>query len=1096
MMHRLFMTAICLVGSVPASPLAQAADDKGDFAAHAAPLLRRFCVECHGHEGAEAGLDFERLLAVPDFAVRFKTWEKVNAVLSDKRMPPEDTAQPSDGQRSELGALIRDRIDAVARDQAGDPGRIVMRRLTSAEYAYAIRDLTGLDLPLERTLVGDAVGGEGFTNVGEVQFIEDAILERYLEAAKIVAAHAVIGAGPLEFFQHPGKTGLELSAIDRIQKICRAHGFRTGAAEGGEPYGLHRYPRAFFVAWRFHHRHKLGLEDASLADLADEEGLAVRFVQHILNVVNQPAPSFPTSEIVAAWRKLPVPTGPDANLRKSVGAQCQALYESMRDRQSLLAAAAGADEEVALLTNGTLNVLSTHSFKADIDWTPGAEKASVRFAVASATRTGADNAVVIWRKPLVRFVRAEGGQMDQQAFVGILSEKLRKEVAFGSHPKGGQIGAEDFVITGASELALEFRVPEGTKGLELLVKAELDVEHGEDCVVRCTITDGSTGRRTAADTGAVSTLLADPGGAAFASWKQGVLEFALDLPDVSHREPAPSDRDPIPAPYDNTYNNAERNDFHYQIKYHRGDRFLVEHLLDDATRQRLDQAWVDLLSSFEYHDAFLRFVAEKYDLDLGDRGVADLDSASIDGLAAEPRPFVRRLFEGYAASRRELNTARPGHVDDALRFARLAWRRPLSSGEEERLRSFYRGMRAEEKLDHAPAIRALLARILVAPAFLYRVESPPDRAGIVPLSDWALASRLSYFLWSSPPDAELRAAAAAGLLRDEKQLALQARRMVRAPKARRFATEFFGQWFGFYRFDGYRGVDAERFTEYTDALKTAMYDEAVSFFEHIVRADRPVREILFADYAFLNDELARHYGIDSEVALSDRPTLVKGVDKFHRGGLLRLGAVLTVTSAPLRTSAVKRGDWVLRRVLGTPVPPPPADVGSISADDAIADGKTIREQLIAHRQDATCVNCHSRIDPLGFALEHFDAIGRWRDRYRDGKPIDPTGTLNDGTRIEGPAGLRGYLRRQEKQFHRTLCTKLLGYALGRSELLTDRRLIDGMMGDLETDGRLSDLVVRIVTSSQFRHQRGRAENEHRTNAPGNVPQEGLEYDNR
>jgi hypothetical protein len=587
---------------------------------------------------------------------------------------------------------------------------------------------------------------------------------------------------------------------------------------------------------------------------------------------------------------------------------------------------------------------------------------------------------------------------------------------------------------------------------------------------------------TAAETGATAALLTDPNAKSFASWKAGVMEFARKLPEVSHREPAPSDRDPIPAPFDNTYNTAERNMFHYVIKYHRDDRFLVTHILDDATRKRLDQAWTDLLTSFEYHDAYLRFVGKKYKLKLPTQGVAELNQSRIDKFPAVPRQIAQRLRDDWVKSHRDLKAAALRQIEDAIRFAQASWRRPLSDQEAERLRAFYTSLRKEAGLDHVKAMRALLARILVAPAFLYRVEYAPDQSGVVPLSDLELASRLSYFLWSSAPDVELRKVAMAGRLQDSQQLTAQVRRMLRDPKARRFATEFFGQWFGFYRFDGHRGVDVERFPEFTESLKASMYDEAVSFFEHIVKQDRPVREILFADYSFLNRELAEHYGVQTKVELSESLVLVARVKKFHRGGLLRLGAVLTATSAPLRTSPVKRGDWILRRVLGTPVPPPPADAGSIPADDVLADGLTLRQRLVAHRSDASCVNCHARFDPLGFALEHFDSVGRWRDKYRDGKAIDATSTLNDGTKISGPDGLRRHLQVREADFHRTLCTKLLGYALGRSELLTDRPLIEQMQADLKagskTDGRLSRLIIKIVSSKQFRHRRVELQTDH------------------
>ena len=347
----------------------------------------------------------------------------------------------------------------------------------------------------------------------------------------------------------------------------------------------------------------------------------------------------------------------------------------------------------------------------------------------------------------------------------------------------------------------------------------------------------------------------------------------------------------------------------------------------------------------------------------------------------------------------------------------------------------------------------------------------------MPLSDWQLASRLSFFLWSSMPDEELRAAAAGGRLQEPAELERQARRMLRDPKARRLAAEFFGQWLGFYRFDRFQGIDRGRFPEFTDRLRSALYEEAVSFFEHIVREDRPVDEVVFADYTFLNRPLAEHYGIPVGAAAGDAFARVDGLEKYHRGGLLGLGAVLAVTSAPRRTSAVKRGDWVLRRVVGTPVPPPPANVGSIPADDVLPDGLTVRQRLEAHRKNASCINCHARIDPLGFALEPFDPLGRWRDAYGDGRPIDASGTLRDGTTVSGPDGLRNYLRREKTQFHRTISTKLLGYALGRPELASDRpadRRDDGRPrqgGPLRGPGR-ADRDQRTVPESTFGVRRG------------------------
>ncbi len=445
-----------------------------------------------------------------------------------------------------------------------------------------------------------------------------------------------------------------------------------------------------------------------------------------------------------------------------------------------------------------------------------------------------------------------------------------------------------------------------------------------------------------------------------------------------------------------------------------------------------------------------------------------MTQARVAALPEAVRPHVRSLRAHYDAVTRAWRLGEPGHVEDALAFASRAWRRPLASAEQADLRAFYRRLRGVQRLDHDAAVRGLVARILMSPAFLYRVEAGP-RAAEATLDGWELASRMSFFLWSSIPDDELRRAAAAGELRDPGKLAGQVRRMTADPKARRLATEFFGQWLGFYHFDQYRGVDTGRFPEFTDEVKASMYDEAVSTFEYIVRQGRPVKEILHADYAFLNRTLATFYGIDTSLTSSDRLERVEGVRAFDRGGALRLGSVLTTTSAPLRTSPVKRGDWILRRVLGTPTPPPLADAGTLPADDQTFGGLTLRERLAQHKRDARCASCHLRIDPLGFPLEGFDAVGRRREAYADGKPIDLTGEFKDGTTIVGSHGLLTYLQSQDTKVMTTLSRKMLGYALGRNPQASDRRLI-GEMVEAGGNASFSDLATRIVTSRQFRNR--------------------------
>ena len=297
------------------------------------------------------------------------------------------------------------------------------------------------------------------------------------------------------------------------------------------------------------------------------------------------------------------------------------------------------------------------------------------------------------------------------------------ELQFGRHPAGAKIDDNDFARSKHRETRARVRGScRRLTSAQLIVNARLDVEHGEECVVRCTISDGANPGETAASTGVYSARLADPHGSAYRWLKPGIEEFARKLPEISHREPAPSDRDPIPSPFDGTYNSAERNHFHAKIKYNRDDRFLVQYLLDDATRRRLDLAWADLLTSFDYHDEFYRVVARKYQLP-ADRRVADFDAAWIASLAEEPRKHVERLHNNFVAAERALAAAESEHFAQALQFAARAWRRPLSHDEEDRLRAFYARLRQGDEMQHEAALRLLLTRILVAPAFLYRYES-------------------------------------------------------------------------------------------------------------------------------------------------------------------------------------------------------------------------------------------------------------------------------------------------------------------------------------------------------------------------------------
>ncbi len=407
-------------------------------------------------------------------------------------------------------------------------------------------------------------------------------------------------------------------------------------------------------------------------------------------------------------------------------------------------------------------------------------------------------------------------------------------------------------------------------------------------------------------------------------------------------------------------------------------------------------------------------------------------------------------------------------------FASLAWRRPISKEEETQIDTLYReGLK--QGLDRESAGREVLARVLVAPHFLFKTELSPVVAtgpeGLAQepehaVSAWELASRLSYFLWSSKPDGELRAAAANGTLLKPEVREAQVRRMLRDRKAQAMAKEFMGQWLDFAGFDKHSAVDAKKFPEFTPELRADMYRESVTFFEKLIRDDRPVREIISADYSYLNERLARFYGVPGVTGSEFKKVSLSGQP---RGGVLGMGSLLTKTSRSHRTSPVLRGNWLLQSVLGTPVPPPPADVPELKEHGP--KPATVREMLEQHRDAKACSTCHDRIDPLGFALENFDAIGRFRDKDEAGLPLDTSAQVKS-TKFTGFAGLRAYLQSHDDQFQAQFARKLLGYALGRQVLPSDKQLLKTITDKMKTgDGAFSSAVLAVVNSRQFLNRR-------------------------
>ena len=405
-------------------------------------------------------------------------------------------------------------------------------------------------------------------------------------------------------------------------------------------------------------------------------------------------------------------------------------------------------------------------------------------------------------------------------------------------------------------------------------------------------------------------------------------------------------------------------------------------------------------------------------------------------------------------------------------LARRAYRRPLEEFDLSTLMNFYRMGRSDASFD--AGIQLALERLLISPDFLFRVERDPidsDPGTIYALTDLEIASRLSYFLWSSGPDDELLVLAERSRLNDPEILEQQVMRMLADPRATALVQNFAGQWLYLRNLRG-AVPDPLVFPEFDENLREAFAKETEMFVESLLREDTSVLDLLGADYTFVNERLARHYGIEGIYGSHFRRVSLAPDMAERRGGIYGHGSLLTVTSYPNRTSPVLRGKWVLTNILGTPPPAPPADIPDLPDRGENGEAATVRDRLARHRESPACSVCHAPMDPLGLALENYNAVGQWRTTGEAELAIDSSGNLPDGTVFEGPMGLRTLLLERRDQFVGTFTEKLLAYALGRGPEYYDRPTVRAITRAAASDNyRWSSIIVGIVQSTPFRMRR-------------------------
>jgi hypothetical protein len=928
--------------SLAAADSPPAADSlEHQFSAQVRPFLERYCFSCHGSDKPEASLDLARYASVTAVASHPRPWGRVLERLRAEEMPPEDAPrQPTPEERAAVVAWVRELRDREERRSAGDPGPVLARRLSSAEFDYTVRDLTGVDIRPARDFPVDPANEAGFDNSGESLAMSPALLKKYLAAARLVADHVVLKPQGFVFAPHPAVTDTDRDKYCVLRII--------------DFYERHKvdYADYFLAAWRYRHRDRLGRAGADLSRFATEAGLSAKYLTMVWSLLTEspPAPG-PLGEVQAHWQNLP--------------ADAQEPGEARRDCECLR------------------------------------------------------DLVLHLRKGLVPPV-----------------DKLTA--------KGISNGSQPFVLWRNDRLAAQHM-----RGTE----------------------DGEAAAR-----------------------------FCRAFPDTF----VVTERAPYYDPGSSPKGRLLSAGFHLMHGYYRDDGPLCELVLDEGGRRELDALWheldfVTLAPVRQYKDFifFERAEPPRYmreaEFDFARSEDKDATSpekmgrlakaylAKARGLKAsdEALAAIETYFARMSAAVREVERARlaaePSHLDALVKFAERAYRRPLAAAERDDLLAFYHKLRREDDLGHEEALRDALASVLLSPHFCYRIDLAEPGPDARPVSDYALASRLSYFLWSSMPDDELLAHAAAGDLHRPDVLTAQARRMLRDSRVRGLATEFAGNWLDFRRFEEHNSVDRQRFPSFTNELRQAMFEEPVRYFMDVAQRNRSVLDLLHGNDTFVNRPLARHYGIPESPKGPDEWVHVEDARGCGRGGLLPMAVFLTKNAPGLRTSPVKRGYWVVRRLLGEQIPPPPPTVPELPKDEANLGELTLPQLLARHREDKSCAACHRRFDSVGLVFEGFGPIGERRTKDLGGRPVQTAATFPDGKDRNGLKGLRDYLHEaRQEDFVDNLCGRLFSYALGRGLLPSDKKTLDEMRTRLADDGYVfGSLVEAIVSSPQFLNKRGR-----------------------
>ena len=1041
-------TAVAGGGSAPKQVLSD------EYTLVIRPLVTRYCLSCHSTATQQGELDLERFGTFVDVIRETKVWWKFAEMLGSGEMPPDDSKQPTADERKQLRDWVQRYLEAEALANAGDPGRVDLRRLNNAEYRHTIRDLTDVDLDPAREFPTDNAAGEGFTNAGNALSMSPALLQKYLDAGKEIARHAVSLPDGFRFSPHVTPRDWTDQALARIRETYRQFVDPEDIGSGTIIGNLHsesrlgtagRLPVEKYLAATITEREALLTGRRSVDAVARDYRLNATYLKRLWSSLTDAESSLLLDQLRGPW--LEARAEDAALLAADVALWQKGLWAF--NPVGLIGRKGSRSRWMEPVDPITVS----QEFRITLPAPAAEEKEVLLSLVATDAGDGNEHDYVVWKQPrLVAKDQPEILLRDVKELTGMESS------LFGRHPDGSEIDAGSICVHAPCVMTLHLPA-DVAAGREFVVLAELHTASETEGSVQPEVVLGTPTVAAGIVPSQVTVTLSK------------VTALYPEHRTVSFRYPVLVGQNSNARQRFELAMNAHRNLFPAALFYaqiipldealtltlfYREDDHLLRLMLDEAQKTQLDRLWEEL-----------RYISQEA------LKTADVLDSLVETTKRHPQEgafdlLIEPFHKRAARFRTKILESQPAHVEAIVDFAAKAYRRPLEDDEATALRQLYRQLR-DQNLDHEDAFRLTLARIFIAAPFLYRIEVAPEGVAAAPVSDWELASRISYFLWSSQPDEELRRAASLGILSQPNVLAQQTQRMLKDNRIRRLATEFACQWLQIHDFDVTESKSEQLFPEFTN-LRSDMYQESILFLTDIFQSDAALLSLLNADHTFVNSRLATFYGVKN--IDGDAWQRVEGMRELGRGGILGLATTLAKQSGVSRTSPILRGNWVSEVLLGEKLPRPPKNVPPLA--DAVPEGLTERQLIERHRSDVACAKCHQRIDPLGFALEGFDAIGRRRDQDSSGAAIDTRSTLPDGEQIAGLDGLRNYLLQQRRtSIVRQFCRKLVGYALGRETQLSDQALLQDLERLLaENSQRVSAAIKTIISSPQFCNIRG------------------------